>query len=68
MDNTHEALSKVSEALIALTVATNPYDILFIYEDIQEKVNDLFHAKWESLDKHESEVNNYAGQTDSNNP
>jgi hypothetical protein len=50
MDNTHEALSNVTEALIALTVATNPYDILFIYEDIQEKVNALFHAKWESLD------------------
>lgn len=55
-DNTHEALSNVTEALIALTVATNPYDILFIYEDIQEKTNALFRAKWESLDNHESEV------------
>ena len=56
MDNIHEALSNVTEALVALTVATNPYDILFIYEDIQEKVNVLFRAKWESLDNHESEV------------
>ncbi len=58
MDNkpdTHEALSSVIEALVALTVATYPYDILFIYEDIQEKVNALFRAKWESLDD-ESEV------------
>lgn len=56
MDNTREALSNVTEALVAMTVATNPYDILFIYEDVQEKVNALFHAKWESLDTHESEV------------
>lgn len=55
-DNTHEALSKVFEALIALTTANYPYDILFIYEDIQEKVNALFREKWESLDNHESEV------------
>jgi hypothetical protein len=50
MDNTHEALSKAADALIALTVASNPYTILFLYEDIQEKVNALFRAKWESLD------------------
>lgn len=56
MDNTHEALSNAADALIALTVATNPYVILFLYEDIQEKVNALFRAKWESLDNHESEV------------
>lgn len=56
MDNAREALSNVTEALVALTVATNPYDILFIYEDVQEKLNALFHAKWESLDTHESEV------------
>jgi hypothetical protein len=56
MDNTHEALSNVTEALIALTVATNPYDILIDEEDIQEKVNALFRTKWESLDNHESEV------------
>ena len=54
MDNTHEALSNVTEALVAMTVATNPYDILFIYEDVQEKVNALFRATWESLDTHET--------------
>lgn len=53
MDNTREALSNVTEALVAMTVAANPYDILFIYEDVQEKVNALFRAKWESLDNHE---------------
>ena len=55
-DNAHEALTKVTEALTALLVATNPYDMLFIYGDIQEKVIALFREKWESLDNHESEV------------
>lgn len=55
-EDTQETTSNVTEALAAMAVATNPYDILFIYEDIQEKVNALFRAKWESLDTHESEV------------
>lgn len=68
MDNTHEALSNATDALVALTVATSPYDILFIYEDVQEKVNTLFHAMWESLDNHESEVKYYGSQADIYNP
>lgn len=54
-DDITNSLSRVTEALIALSVSTNPYDILLIYEDIEEKVNSLFRAKWESLETHKEE-------------
>lgn len=61
------ALSKLSECSIALAISRNPYDVLLIYEDLQEKVNSLFRAKWESLETHdhEREVMKNGSKTDS---
>lgn len=61
------ALAKLHECSIALAISRNPYDVLIIYEDLQEKVNSLFRAKWESLETHdhEREVMNNGSKTDS---
>jgi hypothetical protein len=62
------ALAKLHECSVALAISRNPYDILIMYEDMQEKVNSLFRAVWESLEihDHEREVMNNGSKTDFN--
>lgn len=62
------ALAKLHECSVALAISRNPYDILIMYEDMQEKVNSLFRSVWESLETHdhEREVMNNGSKTDIN--
>ena len=61
------ALAKLHECSVALAISRNPYDILIMYEDMQEKINSLFRVAWESLEihNHEREVMKNGSKTDS---
>ena len=45
-----EALDRIKEAAAALANSNKLYDTIIIYEDLRDKVNDLFRVKWESFE------------------